>query len=136
MLDTDDQTPRAARLLGRQLISIDTDNGEVRLAYFAGPDFANRHGTVQGGMLAAMLDSATGYAVIATLPEGLTALTMRLETRFLKPASLGVITAVVRVTRIDERNASAQADLLDSMGLTVATGQAELRVRARRLQLD
>ena len=84
-------------------------------------------------MLAAMLDSATGYAVIATLPEGFTALTRRLDTRFLKPASLGEITVVVRVTLRDEREALVEAELVDSRGLTVVTGLAELSIRPRRL---
>lgn len=77
MLDREEQVPPAARLLGRQLDSIGASNGDVRLVYCARPEFANRHGTVQGGMLSAMLDSATGYALIATLPEGFTVLTRR-----------------------------------------------------------
>ncbi len=128
----EDQVPPAARLLGRKLISIEPSTGVVRLVYFAPPEFANRHGSVQGGMLAAMLDSATGYAVIAALPEGFTALTQRLETQFLRPASLGEITAIVRATRRDEREARVEAELIDSTGLTVVTGHAELRIRPRR----
>jgi uncharacterized protein (TIGR00369 family) len=128
---TEDQAPPAARLLGRKLISIESNKGEVRLTYFARPEFANRHGTVQGGMLAAMLDSATGYAVIATSPEGFSVLTRRLDTRLLKPAGLGEITAVVRVMRRDEREAWVEAELIDCAGLTVATGSAELSIRAR-----
>jgi acyl-coenzyme A thioesterase PaaI-like protein len=41
-------------------------------------------------MLAAMLDAATGNAVMAKLPSHLTAVTTRLDTSFLKPAALGV----------------------------------------------
>ena len=132
MLDPEDQVPPAARLLGRQLVSIDASNGEVRLVYCARPEFANRHGTVQGGMLSAMLDSATGYAVLVTLPEGFTVLTRRLETRFLKAASLGEITVIVRIAHKDERQASVGAELMDSTGVTVATGSAELSIRPRR----
>jgi acyl-coenzyme A thioesterase PaaI-like protein len=49
----------AAVLLGREIVSVDTESGEVRLRFLADRQFSNRHGTVQGGMLAAMLDSAT-----------------------------------------------------------------------------
>lgn len=60
--------PPAAVLLGREVISVDAKSGEVQLRFLADRQFANRHGTVQGGMLAAMLDSATGNAVMASLP--------------------------------------------------------------------
>ena len=79
----------SAVFLGREIVSVDTESGEVRLRFLADPQFSNRHGTVQGGMLAAMLDSATGNAVIANLPSDRTAVTTRLDTTFVKPAALG-----------------------------------------------
>jgi uncharacterized protein (TIGR00369 family) len=125
------EIPPAARLLGREIVSFDPQSGEVTLRFMAREDFANRHGTVQGGMLAAMLDSATGNAVMARLPSHLTAVTARLDTQFLKPAVLGPITATARLIRQDERNAEVQAELTDSEGRVVATARAELRVRER-----
>ena len=78
------EMPPAAQLLGREIVSVDPLSGEVKLRFTAKTEFANRHGTVQGGMLAAMLDSATGNAIMARLPSHLTAVTTRLDTRFLK----------------------------------------------------
>jgi uncharacterized protein (TIGR00369 family) len=69
----------------------------VQLRFLADGQFANRHGTVQGGMLAAMLDSATGNAVMAHLPSDRTAVTTRLGTTFIKPAALGPLTAIARL---------------------------------------
>jgi uncharacterized protein (TIGR00369 family) len=89
----------AAVLLGREIVSVDTESGEVRLRFLADRQFANRHGTVQGGMLAAMLDSATGNAVIANLPSDRTAVTTRLDTTFVKPAALGPLTATARLVK-------------------------------------
>jgi acyl-coenzyme A thioesterase PaaI-like protein len=43
-------------LLGREILSMDTESGEVRLRFLADRQFSNRHGTVQGGMLAATID--------------------------------------------------------------------------------
>jgi uncharacterized protein (TIGR00369 family) len=126
------EMPPAARLLGREIVSVDPHSGEVTLRFAAQAEFANRHGTVQGGMLAAMLDSATGNAVMARLPSHLTAVTTRLDTQFLKPATLGAITATARLTHQDERSAEAQAELTDSEGRLVATARAELRIRARK----
>jgi uncharacterized protein (TIGR00369 family) len=83
-------------------------------------------------MLAAMLDSATGNAVMAKLPSHLTAVTTRLDTQFLKPAALGAIIATARLVRQNERSAEVMAELTDSEGQIVATARAELRVRERK----
>jgi len=125
------EIPPAAQLLGREIVSVDAASGEVKLRFTARQEFANRHGTVQGGMLAAMLDSATGNAVMVGLPSHLTAVTTRLDTQFLKPAGLGEIVATARVVHRDDRSAEVIAELADSGGQIVATGRAELRIRAR-----
>jgi uncharacterized protein (TIGR00369 family) len=121
----------SAVLLGREIVSVDTESGEVRLRFLADRQFSNRHGTVQGGMLAAMLDSATGNAVIANLPSDRTAVTTRLDTTFIKPAALGPLTATARLIKLDDRSASAEAELVDGSGQVVARARAELRVRER-----
>jgi uncharacterized protein (TIGR00369 family) len=126
------ELPPAAHLLGRQIVSVDPQSGEVKLRFRAREEFANRHGTVQGGMLAAMLDSATGNAVMAKLPSHLTAVTTRLDTQFLKPAALGAIVATARLVHQDDRSAEVTAELTDSEGRVVATARAELRVRERK----
>jgi uncharacterized protein (TIGR00369 family) len=126
------EVPPAALLLGREIISVDTHSGEVRLRFLAQAHFANRHGTIQGGMLAAMLDSATGNAVMASLPADRTAVTTRLDTTFIRPAALGPLTATARLVKQDERSAEAEAELFDSSGEIVARGRAELRVRPKK----
>ena len=83
-------------------------------------------------MLAAMLDSATGNAVMARLPSHLTAVTTRLDMSFLKPAVLGAMIATARLVRQDERSAEVMAELTDSDGQIVATAKAELRIRERK----
>jgi uncharacterized protein (TIGR00369 family) len=125
------EMPPAARLLGREILAVDPDSGEVKLRFTATEQFANRHGTVQGGMLAAMLDSATGNAVMARLPSHLTAVTTRLDTQFLKPAALGALVATARLVHQDERSAEVTAELTDSEGRLVAKARAELRVREK-----
>jgi uncharacterized protein (TIGR00369 family) len=105
---------------------------EIRLRYIARPEFANRHGTIQGGFLAAMLDSATGLALVTVLPEHMTAVTTRLEVSFLKPARIGPILAVARVLASDDRSAQAEAQLTDVDGALLATAEATLRLLSRR----
>jgi uncharacterized protein (TIGR00369 family) len=131
MSDHLNEVPPAARLLSREIVSVDSKSGEVKLRFTAQDEFANRHGTVQGGMLAAMLDSATGNAMMANLSSDLTAVTTRLDTAFHKPATLGVLTATARVVRRDERTAEVEAELIDGKGDVVASARAELRLRPR-----
>jgi N-acetyltransferase len=126
-----DELPPAARLLDRKIVSTDPQSGEVTLRFEASRDFTNRHGTIQGGMLAAMLDSATGTATMASLPPHLTAVTKRLDTAFHKPAVVGPLTATARLVMQNDRSAVAEAELVGSSGQIVASARAELRVRRR-----
>lgn len=126
-----DELPPAARLLARKIVSADPQSGEVTLRFEASRDFTNRHGTIQGGMLAAMLDSATGTAMMANLPPHLTAVTKRLDTAFHKPAVVGPLTATARLVMQDERSAVTEAELVGDSGEIVASARAELRVRRR-----
>jgi acyl-coenzyme A thioesterase PaaI-like protein len=66
------------------------------------------YGTIQGGMLAAMLDSATGNAVMASLPHDRTAVTTRLDTTVVKPVALGPLTPGSRKTARSGRKRSVR----------------------------
>jgi acyl-coenzyme A thioesterase PaaI-like protein len=66
MSDHLNQMTPAAALLGREVVEADKATGQVRVRFLAKHEFTNRHGTVQGGFLAAMLDAATGNAVVCT----------------------------------------------------------------------
>jgi uncharacterized protein (TIGR00369 family) len=121
----------AGGLLGRELLEVDASTGEVRMAFVARDDFANRHGTVHGGLLAAMLDSAAANAVLATLAPGTVALTRRLDTRFHRPAPLGPLRSASRIVTRDERGATVDAELFDADGMLVASARAELRLKPR-----
>ena len=83
-------------------------------------------------MLAAMLDSATGKALLSVLPADLTAVTARLDVRFLKPARVCRIFASARLIRRDERSAEVEAELTDPDGQIVASARAELRIVPRK----
>lgn len=122
----------AARLLGREIIAMDEAAGAITSRFVARPEFLNRHGTVQGGFVSAMLDSATGMALISTLPESLTAVTTRLDTRFLRPARAGDLTAKAKVVSRDARSAEVEASLEDPAGTILATAIASLRIVARK----
>jgi uncharacterized protein (TIGR00369 family) len=124
--------PPAAKMLGREVVEIDQVNGGAVLRFRAQPEFLNRHGTVQGGILCAMLDSSTALALYAVLPAEQTGLTANLNVSFLKPAKVGVFTATSRLVTRDERNAETVGELRDADGVLVATATARLRIVPRR----
>jgi uncharacterized protein (TIGR00369 family) len=124
-------TPGAATL-GREWVRFDPTTGSATLRFLAKPEFANRHGTVQGGFLAAMLDSATGITLLATLPKELTAVTISLDTMFEKPARTGFLTVEARVVEKGDRDATVEAEVLGVDGVIVARGRAKLRIRKRQ----
>lgn len=120
--------PPAAKMLGREVVEIDQVNGGAVLRFRALPEFLNRHGTVQGGILSAMLDSATALALYAVLPAEQTGLTANLNVSFLKPAKVGIFTATSRLVTRDERNAETVGELRDADGVIVATATARMRI--------
>ena len=119
-------------MLGREVVEIDQLNGGAVLRFRAQPEFLNRHGTVQGGILCAMLDSSTALALYAVLPAAETGLTANLNVSFLKPAKVGVFTATSRLVTRDERNAETVGELRDADGVLVATATARLRIVPRK----
>jgi len=128
--DLDLLTP-VARLLGREILRID-DDGTLHARFLARPEFANRHGTVQGGMVSAMLDSAVSAVLLAQLPDDLTSMTVRLETEFLRPAPLSVLHAKAWLMTRDERSATTRGELSAPDGTMVAAATAHLRILPRK----
>jgi uncharacterized protein (TIGR00369 family) len=127
--------PPGAELLGREWLGFD-ETGKIGLIRFeARASFTNRHGTIQGGFLAAMLDSATGVRALAALPPHQTAVTINLNTRFLKPAGVGAITAKARVVEHTEREIVVTAELVDTNGVTVAEATARLRILQKKQEI-
>lgn len=124
--------PPGAQLLGREWLGLDESGQTALIRFQAQPSFTNRHGTIQGGFLAAMLDSATGMAALAALAADLTVVTRSLDTRFLKPAGVGPITARARIVERADHDMVVEAELTDANGVTVADATARLRILAKK----
>jgi uncharacterized protein (TIGR00369 family) len=130
--------PPAARLLGRDVVAVNTEAGGATVRYTARPEFLNRHGTVQGGFLAAMLDSVTALGLYGVLPPEQTAVTVNLNVTYVRPGKLGTFTARSRLLKRDARFAEVAAELIDADGVMVASAIAKLRIirRVHLRQLD
>ena len=86
----------------------------------------NPLGTVHGGVIATILDTAASCAVHSTLPVGVGYTTLDLTTKFLRPVTVdsGKLTCVGTVISRGRRTALGQAQLTDERGRLVAHATA------------
>jgi uncharacterized protein (TIGR00369 family) len=83
----------------------------------------NPLGTVHGGLLATLLDTACGCAVHTTLPAGVFYTSLDLSVKFLRPVTLatGPVTAEGTIVHLGRRTALAEAKVTDAAGKVYAT---------------
>lgn len=83
----------------------------------------NPLGTVHGGYLASLLDSAVGTAVHAKLPAGKGYTTLELKVSYLRAVTkrVGQIYAEAHVTQLGRRAAFAEGRIVDEKGTVYAT---------------
>ncbi|WP_433052664.1 PaaI family thioesterase [Dactylosporangium sp. CS-033363] len=112
--------PPITHLLGTG--RIEAEEGRVRVTLEPREYHYNPLGTVHGGVLATLLDTATGCAVHSTLPAGVGYTTLDLNSRFLRPASIasGTLTCEGTVVSKGRRTALAEARITDARGALVA----------------
>lgn len=120
--------PPVAELLGWHLEAVDPDAGTITVRFDARREFTNPVGTVQGGILAAMLDDTMGPALVATLPPGQFAPTLEMKISFLAPARVGPLWGHGRVVQGGRTNAFVEADLVDADDRVVARASATVRI--------
>jgi len=106
--------PPVLRTLGME--PIDVGEGWIRFGMLPQEMHYNPLGTVHGGVLATMLDSAAGCAVHSALPAGMGYTSMDLTTKYLRPVTMatGRIIATGTVLSRGSRTALAEARLTDS----------------------
>ena len=108
------RVPPTARLLGMELLEVDQAAGRVRMRFPVRAEFCNPMGTLQGGIIAAMLDDAAATAVIARPGRRLAMPTLEFKVSFLGPARLGAhVLAEGRCVKLGRVVAFAEADLLE-----------------------
>lgn len=83
--------PPAARLLGWRLEHFDPDARILRCSFYAGEQFLNPAGVVQGGILAAMLDEAMGPLASFIQQKNIFTQTLEMKVSYLSPAAPGTI---------------------------------------------
>lgn len=86
-------------LLQSRIERVDAQAGVLCARYEARDDFLNPAGTVQGGLLGAMLDDLSASLVDATLKPGEVVATLSLNLSLLRPARAGALQGEARMLR-------------------------------------
>lgn len=101
---------------------VDVGEGWITFALVPHETHYNPLGTVHGGVISTVLDSATGCAVHSVLPAGKGYTSLDLTVKYLRPvtAATGRVTATGTVLSRGSRTALAEARLTDSRGRLLA----------------
>lgn len=108
--------PPIAVLLGMWLSEV--SEGRVVFAVDPAEYHYNPLGTVHGGILASLLDSALGCTVQSLLPAGSTFTTLELKVNYLRPMSTetGTVYAEGKIIHLGKRVATAEGRVTDAGG--------------------
>jgi uncharacterized protein (TIGR00369 family) len=109
-----------------QILDVSYETGTVDIEFEVIDGLANQLGSVQGGIVATMLDACIGIAG-ATKSGGILAMPLaEMKTTFVRPASVGKIIGRGETLKLGKKLAFIEATLLDENGelLAKASGTA------------
>lgn len=119
-----DATPPIAATLGFELA--DFGDGYVEIGCTPEEFHYNPYGTVHGGLIATLMDTATGCAVHTRLPAGAGYATLNLAVNYLRPITIetGPVRCVGKVVSMGRTVAVSEADIFDGSGRVLARATA------------
>ena len=100
----------------------EAEGGRAVVTLDAGENHANRHGTVHGGAVATLVDTAMGAAVFSKFDGEQAPVTIEMKVTYLEPASIGRLTATAEVRRAGKRITIVETEVLGEDGVMVAHG--------------
>ena len=126
------RAPPTAAFLNTELLEVDQDAGTVRMAFTIGQELCNPNGSVQGGIVAAMLDDAAAYAAIVFSKKKIFVPTLEMKVSFFRAAKMGRLYANGRCIKFGRKISFMEADLEDEDGQLLA----RLSTTAAPIDLD
>lgn len=118
-----------AVVLGQELLDIDVEAGQVRVAYNTTEQLANRYGAIHGGMTAAMLDDVISLAAGLSIEWGQITPTLEMKVSYIAQGKIGArIIAEARTIRRGGTVIFLEADLKDEAGKLIATASSTVMI--------
>lgn len=122
--------PGFASLLGFDVA--DFSEGRARLECAVRPDHANLMAGVHGGVMAGLMDAATGCALLTLLNEDERFATTDLQVRYVRPAPISIERLVVEAEIVHRGRTLATADcVVSAEGKPRARGSAGMMITPR-----
>jgi uncharacterized protein (TIGR00369 family) len=91
--------------------AVHADDGEAQLSIEAGPQHLNPAGTVHGGFLATLADTAMGAAVRSLTSDGDVPATSQLTMAYLRPGHPGMLLVTAHIRKQGEHLLVCDADI-------------------------
>ena len=108
---------------------VEASPGEVTVAMVVGDPHVNLQGSVHGGMLAILADTACGLSIRSAMEPGRLHVTVDLDIHFLAPAKPGTLYGRGTAVKIGRSLAFAEASIEDAAGTLLAKAQSRFSVR-------
>jgi uncharacterized protein (TIGR00369 family) len=105
--------PPVAELLGWELVSENPEAGTIEIAFHPDGRMVNPQGSVQGGIVAAMLDDTMGPALVSMSGGTLMPRSIDLNVSFLRPVKPGRVIGRGRVVKAGQSVAFLEGELFD-----------------------
>ena len=112
--------PPTGILFGMKVLEVDQAEGRVRQSFAIDDRFCNPRGTVQGGIMAALLDDAAAFAGIIALGEPGFIASLEIKVSYFAPALPGTLFAEGRCVKMGKSACFLEAELTDSSGKLLA----------------
>lgn len=125
-----DPAPHRARIEGSPYhvwsgITVEeVDRGRVLVALDIQPHHLNPQGTVHGGVIAGLLDSACGMSLRTLLAQGANHQTFQLAVTYLRPGRAGRLVAEGNAVHSGRRTGYSEASVRDEKGALLARASA------------
>src|SRR4030042_2555836 len=97
------------------------------------PEHKNLWGTMHGGALASIIDSACGLATVGVLLDTEAVVTLQLQVNYFAPVTQGKLTAYGKVVHRGRTTIATEAEVFDDAGALVAKGGTVHYIKARTL---
>jgi len=130
MKTNDENTTPFNRLLGTRCLF--KKEGKSRYELSLGPDHLNRRGVAHGGVVASLLDTAMGAAVISSIAPEEWCGTLELSIQFREPVLPGTVTAEGRMARRGRTVAFAEGEIRDPAERILATAHGVWTIWPRK----
>jgi uncharacterized protein (TIGR00369 family) len=115
------------RTVGARLVSV--ERGQVTIEWPFSNDLTQQHGFLHAGVVAAVADSACGYAALSLMPAEVAVLSVEFKVNLLRPAAGQHFRAVGRVVRVGRTLTVCSAEVLahlDGKETVIAIMQATM----------